>query len=146
MQSATQETTQPENPWLRVLNNGAWWDTLSPDSKWHFVDGYVSAMTSVRQMLLGLVKQNSKELTPGPKFDSQMSAILNLSALAERYNFDDVDKVKLLSGIDEFYKEPLNRRITTDFAFLHVRDTLSGKVAPKDLEKELAEWRAIVNK
>jgi len=97
-------------------------------------------------MLLGLVKQNSKELTPGPKFDSQMSAILNLSALAERYNFDDVDKVKLLSGIDEFYKEPLNRRITTDFAFLHVRDTLSGKVAPKDLEKELAEWRAIVNK
>jgi hypothetical protein len=151
-QSATQTTTQEpatpadKNLWLRMSNNGAWWNTLTRDSKADFVDGYVSAMASVHQMLIGLVKKNSKELTPGPQFDTQMNEILGLSVLAERYEFGEVPQAKLLAGMDGFYKEPLNKLIAIDFAFLHVRDTLNGKVAPRDLQKELDEWRAIVNK
>jgi hypothetical protein len=123
-----------------------WWSTLSPDAKVSFVDGYVSAMAAVHKMLISVVKQDSQSLKPGPAFDAQMSAILGLSVLAERYEFEEVDKAKLLAGIEEFYKEPLNRLLPIDFAFQHVRDTLNGKIAPRDLDKELNEWRAIVNK
>lgn len=149
-QTTTQEPTKTaeRNPWIRFFNNGVWWNTLSQDSKTDFVDGYVTAMASVHQMLIGLVKKDSKELVPvpGPMFDAQVKEILGLSVLAERYEFGEVPQAKLLAGMDQVYREPLNKRITIDLAFQHVRDTLNGKVAPRDLEKQLDEWRAIVNK
>src|SRR5580700_5814725 len=83
-QSANQTTTQlptqsaERNPWMRMSNNGAWWNTLSHDSKADFVDGYVSAMANVHSLLMRLVEQGTKEVTPGPKFDAQMSAFLQL--------------------------------------------------------------------
>jgi hypothetical protein len=48
--------------------------------------------------------------------------------------------------MDAFYNEPLNKLIPIDFAFLHERDTLNGKVAPRDLQKQLDEWRAAMTK
>jgi hypothetical protein len=62
-QSTAQEPTQPAaKVWMRIANNGAWWNTLSQDSKSDFIDGYVSAMADVHKMLLGFAKLNSKEL------------------------------------------------------------------------------------
>jgi hypothetical protein len=147
-QTTTQEPAKPadKNPWMRMLNNGAWWNTLSQDSKSDFVDGYVSAMANVHQMLIGLIKQDTKALTPGPKFDGQMSEILGLSVLAEHYEFEEVGRTKLLAGMDAFYSEPLNKLIPIDDAFQYERDTLNGKVAPRDLQKQLNEWRAVMNK
>lgn len=145
--AATQEPMQPtKNPWMRLANNGAWWGTLSQDSKADFVDGFVTAMADVHKMLIGFVKQNSKELTPEPKFDAQMSAILQLSVIAERYEYKEVGRDKLLAGVDTFYKEPLNKLIPIEYAFAWERDTLNGKVAPRDLQKQLDEWRAVMNK
>ena len=131
---------------MRLANNGAWWATLSQDSKADFVDGFVTAMADVHKMLIGFVKQNKKELTPGPKFDVQMSSILQLSVIAEHYEYDEVGRDKILSGVDTFYKEPLNKLIPIEFAFAWERDTLNGKVAPRDLQKQLDEWRAVMNK
>jgi len=150
----SQETSQSvaksgKNTLMRSLNNGAWWNTLSPDSKSDFVDGYVSAMADVHQMLMAIVKQNSKELTPGDpklKFDTQMSATIQLGVIAERYEYEEVGRTKLLAGMDSFYKEPLNKLIPIEFAFAWERDTLNGKVAPRDLQKQLDEWRATMNK
>jgi hypothetical protein len=48
--------------------------------------------------------------------------------------------------MDTFYKEPLNKLLPIEFAFAWERDTLNGKVAPRDLQKQLDEWRAVVNK
>jgi hypothetical protein len=141
-----QQTQSARNPLMRLANNGAWWNTLSQDSKADFVDGYVSAMTNVHKTLLGVLKQNSKELTSGPKFDAQMSSILQLSVIAERYEYEEVGRDKLLAGVDTFYKEPLNKLIPIEFAFAWERDTLNGKVAPRDLQKQLDEWRAVMNK
>jgi hypothetical protein len=53
----TPQTQSSRNPLMRLANNGAWWATLSQDSKADFVDGFVTAMTSVRKMLIGFVKQ-----------------------------------------------------------------------------------------
>ena len=147
--TTTQEPMQSKNPWLRLANNGAWWNALSPDSKSDLVDGFVTAMADVHKMLIGFVKQNSRELTPGDpksKFDAQVSAIIQLAVIAERYEYEEVGRAKLLSGIDEFYKEPLNKLIPIEFAFPWERDTLNGKVAPKDLQKQLNDWRATMNK
>jgi hypothetical protein len=131
---------------MRLANNGGWWGTLSQDSKSDFVDGFVTAMADVHKMLIGFVKQNSKELAPGPKFDAQMSAILQLSVIAERYEYEEVGREKLFAGVDTFYKEPLNKLIPIEFAFAWERDTLNGKVAPRDLQKQLDEWRVVMNK
>jgi hypothetical protein len=142
-----QATTKTEaNPLLRIANNGAWWNSLSQESKSDFVDGYVSAMANVHQMLVNLVNQNTKELTPGPKFDAQMSAIIQLSVIAERYEYEEVGRTKLLGGMDAFYKEPLNKLIPIEYAFAWERDTLNGKVAPRDLQKQLDQSRATMNK
>jgi hypothetical protein len=146
-QTASREShrSADKNPFIRMLNNGAWWNTLSSDSKSDFVDGYVSAMATVHQMLIGLITQDTKEVTHGPTFDSQMSRITQLSVIAERYDFQ-VGQTKLLAGMDAFYKEPLNKLIPIDYAFLYQRDALNGKVAPRDLQKQLDEWRAVMNK
>lgn len=147
--TTTQEPTQSKNPWLRLANNGAWWNALSPESKSDFVDGFVTAMADVHKMLIGFVKQNSQELRPGDpktKFDAQMSSIIQLAVIAERYEYEEVGRAKLLSGIDRFYKEPLNKLIPIEFAFAWERDAINGKVAPRDLQKQLDEWRATMNK
>lgn len=131
---------------MRLLNNGARLNRLSPESKSDFVDGYFSAMGIVHRMLAALLSQHTKALTPGPKFDSQMAEIIQPSVIAERYNFEEVGMAKLLAGMDTFYKEPLNKLIPIDNAFAYERDTLNGKVAPRDLQKRLDEWRAVMNK
>jgi hypothetical protein len=147
-QSAAQTVTQSQSDkaWLRLANNGAWWNALSPDSKSDFVDGYVSAMTAVHRWLMALLIEDKKSLTPGPKFEWQTAQIIQLSLIAERYDFQEVGQVKLLAGVDAFYKEPLNKLIPIDYAFEYERDTLNGKVTPRDLQKQLDEWRAAMNK
>jgi hypothetical protein len=145
--TTTQETPQPaKNPWMRLANNGAWWDTLSQDSKADFVDGFVTAMASVHRLLMSFIQRTVKELAPGPTFDAQMSSIAQLSVIAESYEYEEVGRGKLLAGVDAFYKEPLNKLIPIEFAFAWERDTLSGKVAPRDLQKQLDGWRATMNK
>ena len=143
--TGTQESRSEKNAWLRLANNGTWWNSLSADSKSDFVDGYVSAMATVHQMLKYLVEHDTKELTTGPTFDSQLSKVTQLPLIAERYDFQ-VGKTNLIAGIDAFYKESLNKLIPIDLAFLYERDTLNGKVAPRDLQKQLDEWRAAMNK
>jgi hypothetical protein len=150
-QSATQTTKQEptqsaRNPWTRLANNGAWWGTLSQDSKTDFVDGFVTAMVNVHKTLIAFVQQDSKELTLGPIFDAQMASMIQLSVIAERYEYEDVGRDKLQAGVDTFYKESLNKLIPIEFAFAWERDTLNGKVAPRDLQKQLDEWRATMNK
>lgn len=103
-------------------------------------------MANVHKLLMGFIQQNSKELTPGPKFDAQMSAAIQLSVIAERYEYEEVGRAKLLAGVDGFYKEPLNKLIPIEYAFAWERDTLNGKIAPRDLQKQLDEWRAVMNK
>lgn len=143
-QSASAAPTQAET--MRVFGNGAWWVALSHDKKSDFVDGYVTAMSGVRRTLLGRYKSGASELAPGdPQFKARTDALIGLASLAERYDYD-VDATKLLAGVDDFYKDSRDTRIGIEFALQYVRDTLNGKNAPRDLEKQLNEWRAIVNK
>ena len=97
-------------------------------------------------MLMALLDQGTKSLAAGAKFDSQMAQIVQLSVIGDRYDFQEVGRAKLLVGMDAFYKEPLNKLIRIDDAFAFERDTLNGKVAPRDLQKQLEEWRAVMNK
>jgi hypothetical protein len=146
-QNATQEQTQSasKNPLLRLADNGVWWNTLTPESKSDFVDGYVSGMATVRQDLLALLKEETKALSAKGDVPSHLGTITYLSLLAERYDFT-VNPSKLVTGVDAFYKDSQNKFIKTVFAFQYVRDTLNGKVAPRDLEKQLNEWRETFNK
>ena len=131
---------------LRVSSNGVWWASLSADNKADFVDGYVTAMAVVSEALMRIIEGDSKKLTAGdPQFDARTSALLNMAVLAAHYDYGH-DRASLVAGVDNFYRDPQNTHITIEFALMHVRDSLNGKTAPKDLEKQLNEWRAIVNK
>lgn len=111
-----------------------------------FVDGYVTAMESVRRTLVAFVKDDVNALVPtDPQFQSRTDAVIGLAALADKYDYD-ADRTKLVAGVNDFYKDPLDTRIPIEFALPFVRDTLNGKNAPRELEKQLNEWRAIVNK
>jgi hypothetical protein len=131
---------------MRLADNGGWWVTLSQDSKADFVDGFVTAMASVHRVLTAMVQKDKSELAPGPKFDAQMASTIALSVIAERYEYEEAGREKLLAGVDAFYKEPLNKLIPIEFAFAWENDTLNGKIAPRDLQKQLDGWRATMNK
>jgi hypothetical protein len=103
-------------------------------------------MKSVHNMLLGILKKSANEPTStNPEFKTNTNGLLTLADLVEHFDYE-LDKAKLVAGVDDFYKDPLNTRITVELALLHVRDMLNGKNAPRDLEKQLNDWRAIVNK
>ncbi|HXN22859.1 MAG TPA: hypothetical protein VOA41_08980 [Candidatus Dormibacteraeota bacterium] len=150
-QSANQATSQAPtlaepNPFLRALNNGTWWNSTPAQQKRDFVDGYVAAMATVRRNLLAIFNIDKKQLVAGdPQFNARTDALLNLTGLAEHYDYD-VGLTKLETGVDDFYKDPRNTRIRIELALQYVRDTLNGKNAPRDLEKQLNEWREIVTK
>jgi hypothetical protein len=74
-----------------------------------------------------------------------LASMIRLSVIAERYEYQEVGRARLLAGVDTFYQEPLNKLIPIEYAFLWERDTLNGKVAPRDLQKQLDEWRATMN-
>lgn len=134
------------NSILRAGGNGAWWVSLSADNKSDFVDGYVTAMESVNTTLLALLKNNVNELVrTDPQFKARTDALLELGVLADKYDYG-VERVKLVAAVNDFYKDPLNTRIPVEFAIQFVRDMLNGKNAPRDLEKQLNEWRAVANK
>lgn len=131
---------------LRAGGNGVWWVSPSADTKSDFVDGYVTAMESVNRTLLALTKNNANELVPtDPQFKARTDALIELGLLADKYDYD-VERVKLVAAVNDFYKDPLNTRIPVEFAIQFVRDSLNGKNAPRDLEKQLNEWRATMNK
>jgi hypothetical protein len=139
-------TQSDSNPFLRALNNGTWWNGISAQQKRDFVDGYVAAMASVRRMLLGLFNDHKKQLVAtDPQFQARMDALLNLTTLAEYYDYD-LDLTKFVAGVDDFYKDPLNAHIRVELALQYARDTLNGKNAPRDLEKQLNDWRERVNR
>jgi hypothetical protein len=130
----------------RAPTDGEWWSRISLEARWYFVLGYTNSMESVRRTLLALYKDGTKDLAPGdPQFKARSDALISLAGLAEHYDYD-VDFKKLVDGVDEFYKDPQNTYIRRELALQYVRDTLNGKNAPRDLEKQLNEWRKIVNK
>ncbi len=57
------------------------------------------------------------------------------------FYYEDVDKRKLVSGMDEFYKDPQNLLMPIELALQFSRDTLKGKRSAKELDDELKEWR-----
>src|ERR1700693_511348 len=66
-------TQSDSKPFLRELNNGTWWNSISPQQKRDFADGYVTATAYVRRMLLGFFNDNKKQLVPGdPQFQARM--------------------------------------------------------------------------
>jgi hypothetical protein len=93
-----------------------------------------------------MFKINQKELVVGdPEAKARTDVMLSLAFWAEQCDYD-VDHTKLLAGVDEFYKDPRNTLIPIELGLQYVRDTVNGKNAPRDLEKQLNEWRAAVNK
>lgn len=128
------------NPFLRVFGNGQWWSTLSDDAKDTFVDGYTTGTAHAYLYTHGFCVDHAHELKPGPQFETQINAAMNLCLLAETFDFD-VDGRKLVSGIAEFYKDPQNILIPIQYALGFVRDKLKGKKSAKEMGDELKEWR-----
>ena len=146
--SQTPAKTAP-NPLLRLFGNGAWWTNLPDDVKDTFVDGYITAMAHVNFIVAHECADARNNLKPGPKFDADMQTAMALCATAEWWDFsvdERLDRQKVKNGIDAFYKDPQNTRITIDYAVEYTRDELKGRMSPRQLEDELKEWRQLVNK
>lgn len=137
------------NPFLRLAGNGVWWASLADAIKDNFVDGYVTAMSRVHDMLDAQCGEAMKTLHPGAQFDADWKTALAFCVNAEFFDFgidERLDRQKVKNGIDDFYKEPLNTRIPIDYAMEYVKDTLKGKKAPREMEDELKGWRSTMNK
>jgi hypothetical protein len=135
----------PPNPFLRLAGNGVWWVSLSNDTKETFVDGYITAMSHVNQILGSMCQETMKNLKPGEQFNTTVSRALDFCTLAENYYYS-VDKSKLSKGIDHFYEDARNTRIPIEFSMQYVRDAMVGKKSAKELTDELNGWRDIMNK
>jgi hypothetical protein len=102
-------------------------------------------MHSVQFMLVSLCKKNGESLKPGdPEFNAKLNSNLDLCILSDEYNFA-VDK-PLIPRLDEFYKEPLNARITPNMAMVYVRDELKERKTAGQLLDELNDWRKTMNR
>ena len=146
-QPASQAATPPTaNPFLRALGNGVWWTNLTKDNKLVFVDGYITAMASVRQTLLILVDEDKKEFAAeDSQSDAHKRSLTYLTLLADQYDYGEECNA-VVAGVNVFYNDPRNTRIGIEYALRYVRDILNGKKTPKDLEKQLNDWREKVNK
>src|SRR6202790_4075809 len=112
---------------LRLAGNGVWWDSLADGTKWTFADGYTTAMARANSFVGGECKERKNGLAPGSGFDAEMKAAIASCMTAEIFNFN-VERPKLLSGIDDFYSDSQNLRIPIDFAMQHVREMSSLSV------------------
>lgn len=142
---AHEQSTTP-NPFLRLVGNGQWWTSIPSETKENFVDGYTTAMERVNHVSQSLCKQNVNDAKPGdPHFDAKFQGAMNLCLVAETFDFA-LDAKKLQSGVDDFYADSANTRITITLAMQYVRDRLKGKRSAYELDQELSEWRKIVNR
>jgi hypothetical protein len=142
-------TKAAPNPFLRMFGNGAWWASLPDDAKDTFVDGYITAMSRVHDMLARLCTEGAKTLKPGAQFEADMKTALNECVEAEFFDFgvdERLDRQKVRNGIDGFYKDSQNTRIPIDFAMEYVKDVLKGRKAPRELEDQLKDWRGSLYK
>jgi hypothetical protein len=133
------------NVFLRVLGNGQWWVGLADDAKEIFVDGYTTGMARAYLYTHGECMQDKDKLEPGPQFNAEFKAVTNLCLLAELFDFD-ADRRGLLSGLDDFYKDPQNTRIPATHALEYTRDKLKGKKSPQELNDDLKEWRRVMSR
>jgi hypothetical protein len=125
-------------------NYGGWWAALSDDAKDSYVDGYRSAMSKAQSLTYGTCMKEKDAIKPGADFDTQMKEVIILCSLAQEFDFK-VDK-PMKGGLDDFYKDPANTRITDFIATAYVRDQLQGKKTAGQLLDELNDWRKIMNR
>jgi hypothetical protein len=88
-------------------------------------------------------QDSKKKLQPGPEFNEKMQGIRTLCFLASEFNFNVEKPFK--SRLDEFYKDPLNKRIPASLALQYARDEMNGRKTDGQLLDELNSWRKIVN-
>lgn len=102
-------------------------------------------------------EDHTKGLQPGqpePQFNAQMREMVSWCTLLNEFDytcmspqvFDYKINKSFMSGMDEFYKEPLNTRLPPEYAMEYVRDKLTRKKTAGQLLDELNEWREIVNR
>jgi hypothetical protein len=126
-------------------NYGGWWNNISEAEKDAFIDGYITAMGRANSLSIGMCKATMNEAKPGAaNFNDKFYGGMTLCAVAETFDFS-VDK-PLKPRLDEFYKEPLNIRIPTQFAMEYVRDEVSGKKTAGQFLDELNDWRKILKR
>jgi hypothetical protein len=127
-------------------HNGFWWVGSSETFKLGFVTGYVMAMVHVEDIegFLCLAERNGGTIPEKYPGDEALKACTTQNARIAAYNFDQLRLGQLSEGVDEFYKDFLNKGIDINPAMTYVRDELKGK-PEKDLEEELAKLRNAAN-
>jgi len=151
MLAAAAQTTQPTDTpqpkpvqvsplMMRASGDyGGWWTALSDEAKDNFVDGYTTAMQKVQFITHNECMKNAKSVQPGPESNAKLQASFNLCALSEA--FDYKAGMSLRVGLNRFYSNPLNARITPELAMEYVRDELKRNKTIGELLEELNEWR-----
>ena len=125
---------------MKLLGDYAgWWKALSGESKDNFVDGYTAAMQNVQVTMRNECMKNAKNVQPGPEFNAKLQDSLNLCVLSKA--FDYKSDISLRTGLDRFYRNPLNAGIPPEYALEYLRDELQHNKTPDQLRNELSEWR-----
>jgi hypothetical protein len=150
MAAAAQTEVAPDTPvpkpvqvppvMMKLLGDyGGWWRTLSDESRDNFVDGYTAAMQNVQVTMRNECMKNAKSVQPGPEFNAKLQDSLNLCVLSKE--FDYKSDLSLRTGLDRFYKNPLNAAIPPEYALEYLRDELQHNKTVDQLRNELTEWR-----
>jgi hypothetical protein len=125
---------------MKLLGDyGGWWKALSDESRDNFVDGYTAAMQNVQVTMRNECMKNAKSVQPGPEFNAKLQDSLNLCVLSKA--FDYKSDLSLRTGLDRFYKNPLNAGIPPEYAMEYLRDELQHNKTAEQLRNELNEWR-----
>jgi hypothetical protein len=125
---------------MKLLGDyGGWWKALSDESRDNFVDGYTAAMQNVQITMRNECMKNAKNVQPGPEFNAKLQDSLNLCVLSKA--FDYKSDLSLRTGLDRFYKNPLNAGVPPEYAMEYLRDELQHNKTADQLRNELTEWR-----
>ena len=125
---------------MKLLGDyGGWWKALSDESRDNFVDGYTAAMQNVQVTMRNECMKNAKNAEPGPEFNAKLQDSLNLCVLSKA--FDYKSDLSLRTGLDRFYRNPLNTGIPPEYALEYLRDEIQHNKTADQLRNELNEWR-----
>lgn len=130
----------------RTSYNGYWWLPSTEQFKLGFATGYATAMTGAADAasFRCLAAKNGGTIPEKYPGKEALEACLQTPEV-KALSFGNIRIGQLVDGVDDFYKDFLNKGIEVQLAMRYVRDRLKGKT-DQELADELAGWRKSANK
>jgi hypothetical protein len=130
-----------------VAYSGYWWLEQPESFRQGFALGSVMALDNASYGIANLCEENPDFYhvairTTGAAASLEAAIACYKRPEAEILDFDEIfPPIKLMDGLNEFYKDSRNKKIPVIYAMYYVRDEIKGKKSAKELEDHLLQMR-----